>query len=191
MTKIHQGAGDHHVQIIKEFTRQQQELQKKDLEITELKQKVAEHVLRRGEGDCAIQEQLRKKMLEKEKVLEAIINKRDSKIERLHEHLTALESDIFSYRAERDALKVENADLANAKSLLSTEIDAQSEKLRAQRDQIRKLTQQMDDLGQMVDVLKEETNNVENMKKKLVTLLYFCLFTFDPLFLNRLVDSTD
>lgn len=158
------------MQIIKEFSRQQQELQKKDLEITELKQKVAEH-MRRGEGDCAIQEQLKKKMLEREKVLEAIINKRDSKIERLHEHLTALESDNFSYRAERDALKVENADLVNAKSLLSKKNDAQSEELRAQRDQICKLTQQIDDLKQMVDELKEETNNVENMKKKLVTIL--------------------
>lgn len=161
------------MQIIKEFTRQQQELQKKDLEITELKQKVAEHMLRRGEGDCAIQEQLRKKMLEKEKVLEAIINKRDSKIERLHEHLTALESDIFSYRAECDALKVENADLVNARSLLSKKNDAQSEELRAQSDQMRKLTQQIDDLKQTVDVLKEETNNAEKMKKKLVTSLLF------------------
>lgn len=161
------------MQIVKEFTRQQQELQKKDLEITELKQKVAEHVLRRGEGDCAIQEQLRKKMLEKERVLEAIINKRDSKIERLHEHLATLESDIFSYRVECDALKIENADLVNARNLLSKENVAQNEELRAQRDQIRKLTQQIDDLKQIIDALKEETNNVENMKKKLVVLLLF------------------
>lgn len=144
------------MQIIKEFTRQQQELQKKDLKITELKQKVAEHTLRRGEGDCAIQEQLRKKMLEKEKVLEAIISKRDSKIERLHGHLTALESDNLSYRAECDMLKIKN--------------EAQSEELRAQRDQ---LTQQINELRQTVDVLNEETNNAENMKKKLVILLLF------------------
>ncbi|XP_071575096.1 uncharacterized protein [Temnothorax nylanderi] len=170
ISAVLQGAGDHHVQIIKEFTRQQQELQKKDLEITELKQKVAEHMLRRGEGDCAIQEQLRKKMLEKEKVLEAIISKRDSKIKRLHEHLAALESDIFSYRAECDALKVENAELIDARSLLSKENEARSEELRTQRRQMRELTQQIDDLKRTVDVLKEEANNAENMKKKLIDL---------------------
>ncbi|XP_012056221.1 PREDICTED: paramyosin-like [Atta cephalotes] len=164
-----QGAGDHHIQIVKEYTRQQQELQKKDLEITELKQKVAEHI-RRGEGDCAIQEQLRKKMLEKEKVLEAIISKRDSKIERLNGHLTALENDNFSYRAECDALKVENTDLVDAKSLLSEENNALNEELKAQRDQIRKLTQQIDELSQTIDILKEETKNVECMKKKLIDL---------------------
>lgn len=144
------------MQIIKEFTRQQQELQKKDLEITELKQKVAEHILRRGEGDCAIQEQLRKKLLEKEKILEAIIGKRDSKIERLHGHLTALESDNLSYRAECDTLKIKN--------------EAQSEEL---RDQLRKLTQQINELRQTVEDLTEETSNAENMKKKLVILLLF------------------
>ncbi|XP_036149734.1 early endosome antigen 1-like [Monomorium pharaonis] len=166
ISAVLQGAGDHHVQIVKEFTRQQHELQKKDLEITELKQKVAEHVLRRGEGDCAIQEQLRKKMLEKERVLETIINKRDSTIERLHEHLASLESDIVSYRAECDALKVENTDLVNAKNLLSKENNAQSEELRAQKNQICELIKQIHDLQQTVDVLKEETNNVENMRKE-------------------------
>lgn len=180
------------MQIIKEFTRQQQELQKKDLEITELKQKVAEDVLRRGEGDCAIQEKLRRKMLEKEKVLEAIINKRNSKIARLHEHLATLESDVSSYRAECDALKIENADLVNAKTLLSKENDAQREELRAQRDQGRKLAQQVDDLKQTVDVLKEETINAENMRKKLVTsFIMFIPINNRSIFLSRLVDSTD
>ncbi|XP_018304974.1 paramyosin-like isoform X2 [Mycetomoellerius zeteki] len=169
ISAVLQGAGDHHVQIVKEYTRQQQELQKKDLEITELKQKVAEHI-RRGEGDCEIQEQLRKKMLEKEKVLEAIISKRDLKIERLHGHLTALESDNFSYRAECDALKDENADLVDAKSLLSKENNVLNEELRAQRDQIRKLTQQIDELSHIIDILKEEAKNVECMKKKLIDL---------------------
>ncbi|XP_011695060.1 PREDICTED: early endosome antigen 1-like [Wasmannia auropunctata] len=170
ISTVLQGAGDHHVQIVKEYAKQQHELQKKDLEITELKQKVAEHVLRRGEGDCAIREQLRKKMLEKERLLEAVISKRDSKIERLREHLTALENDILSYRTECDTLKLENAELVDAKSALSRENDAQGEEMRAQRDQMRKLTQQIDDLRRTVDVLREETNNVENMRKKLIDL---------------------
>ncbi|XP_029179181.1 uncharacterized protein LOC114946700 [Nylanderia fulva] len=82
INKIHeistvlQGAGDYHVQIVKGYAKQQQELQKKDLEITKLKQKVAEHMLQRGEGDCMIQEQIRKRMLEKEKTLEAVIQER-------------------------------------------------------------------------------------------------------------------
>ena len=166
-------------------------MQKKDLEITELKQKVAEHILR-GEGDCAIQEQLRKKMLEKEKVLEAIISKRDSKIERLHEDLTTLESDNSSYRAECDALKVENADLVDAKSLLSKENNALNEELGAQRDQIRKLTQQIDELSQTIDILKEERKNVECMKNKLVTsLLFLSLSILDSSSLSRFIDPTD
>ncbi|KYN02680.1 hypothetical protein ALC62_06480 [Cyphomyrmex costatus] len=170
ISAILQGAGDHHVQIIKEYTRQQQELQKKDLEITELKQKVAEHILRRGEGDCAIKEKLRKKMLKKEKVLEAIISKRNSKIERLHGHLTTLENDNFSYRAECDALKVENAHLIDAKNLHLKKNNALNEELKAQRDHICELTLQIDELRQTIDVLKEETNNVECMKEKLIDL---------------------
>lgn len=174
------------MQIVKEFTRQQQQLQRKDLEITELKQKMAEHMLRRGEGDCAIQEQLRKKMLEKEKVLEAVISNRDSTIERLHEHLAALESDTCAYRMECDALKAEKADLVNERSLLSEENDAQGEELRAQRDQMRTLNQQINDLRRTVDVLKEETNSVESMKEKLVTpLLFLSSLILDPSFLSR------
>nr|XP_012232770.1 PREDICTED: polyamine-modulated factor 1-binding protein 1-like [Linepithema humile] len=160
-----QGAGDHHVQIVKEFARQQQELQKKDLEITELKQQVAEHMLRRGEGDCMIQEQLKRRMVEKEKALEAI-NKRDSEIERLREHLIALESKISSHRIEYDTLKIENADLLNARSVLSKEKDEQNEKLRAQREQMCNLMQQIEDLKQTIGVLKEETDNVDDIRKQ-------------------------
>ncbi|XP_050451738.1 myosin-11-like [Cataglyphis hispanica] len=116
ISTVLQGAGDYHVQIVKEFAKQQQELQKKDLEITKLKQKVAEHMLQRGEGDCMIQEQIRKRMLEKEKVLETVINKRDSEIERLHEDVLALKS--------------ENVDLFDTNT-------AQNEELRVQRDQMR------------------------------------------------------
>jgi len=131
-------------------------------------------------------------MLEKEKVLEAIISKRDSKIERLNGHLTALENDNFSYRAECDALKVENTDLVDVKSLLSEENNALNEELRAQRDQIRKLTQQIDELSQTIDILKEETKNVECMKKKLVTsLLLLSLSILDPSSLSRFIDPTD
>lgn len=131
-------------------------------------------------------------MLEKEKVLEAIISKRDLKIERLHGHLTALESDNFSYRAECDALKDENADLVDAKSLLSKENNVLNEELRAQRDQIRKLTQQIDELSHIIDILKEEAKNVECMKKKLViSLLFLPLSILDPLSLSRFIDPTD
>ncbi|XP_070162417.1 putative leucine-rich repeat-containing protein DDB_G0290503 [Polyergus mexicanus] len=149
ISTVLQGAGDYHVQIVKEFAKQQQELQKKDLEITKLKQKVAEHMLQRGEGDCMIQEQIRKRMLEKEKVLEAVINKRDSEIERLHEDLLSLKS--------------ENVDLFDTNT-------AQNEELRVQRDQMRKLNQQIDDLQQTINILKQETNNVDNMRKKLMEL---------------------
>lgn len=153
------------MQIVKEFTKQQQELQRKDLEITELKQQVAEHVLRRGEGDCMIQEQLRKRLAEKEQALEAI-NKRDTEIEKLREHLIALESELSSHRVERDTLKIENADLLNARSVLSRENDERNEKLRAQREQMCKLMQQMEESKRTIDVLKEETDNVDGMRKK-------------------------
>lgn len=104
-------------------------------------------MLQRGEGDCMIQEQIRKRMLEKEKVLEAVINKRDSEIETLHEDLLSLKS--------------ENVDLFDTNT-------AQNEELRVQRDQMRKLNQQIDDLQQTINILKEETNNIDNMRKKLV-----------------------
>lgn len=156
------------MQIVKEFARQQQELQRKEHEITELKQKVTEQTLRRGEGDCAIQEQLRKRMLEKEKMMEAAINNRDREIEKLHEHLTVLENKTSSYRAERDTLRAENADLVELRRALSKENDAQSEELRAQREQICRLTQQIDVLKQTINILKKDTENIDDMRKKLV-----------------------
>lgn len=140
----------------------------KDLEITELKQKVAEQMLRRGEGDCAIQEQLRKKMLEKEKVLENVISQRDSEIGRLREHLDASENRIAAYRAQCDTLRNENADLVDTRSALSKENEARCEELRAQRDQMRELLRQTDDLKLTVVALKEETSNIDVMRKKLV-----------------------
>jgi len=153
------------VHIVKEFARQQQELHKKNLEITELKQQVEEHVSRRGEGDCMIQEQLRKRMAEKEKALEAI-NKRDTEIERLREHLIALESEISSHRIEYDILKIENADLLDARNTLSKEKDEQNEELRAQREEMCELMRQIEDLKRTIGVLKEETDNVDDMRKK-------------------------
>lgn len=165
MKLIKKGAGDNHTQIVKEFARQQQKLQKKDLEITELKQQVAEHMLRRGEGDCMIQEQQRRRTMEKEKALEAM-NQKDIEIEKLREHLIALESEISSHRIQYDTLKIENADLLNARNILSRENNEQNEKLRAEREQMCKLMQQIEDLKQTIGVLKEETDNVDNMRKK-------------------------
>lgn len=166
------------MQIVREYAKQQQELQKKDLEITELKQKVAENTSRRGAGDCAIQEQLRKRMQDKEKVLEAVISKRDSEIEGLHEHLAVLENQISAYRAECDALKNENTDLVNAETALSKESKEQSEELRTQRDQICKLIQQIDDLTRTTNILKVEVNNIDDMKKRLVVSLVLSLMIY-------------
>ncbi|XP_020280362.1 putative leucine-rich repeat-containing protein DDB_G0290503 isoform X2 [Pseudomyrmex gracilis] len=170
ISSVLQGAGDHHVQIVKEFARQQQELQKRDHEIAELKQKVTEHMLRRGEGDCAIQEQLRKRMLEKEKMMEIAINNRDTEIEKLHEHLTVLENKISFYRVECDTLKIENANLVELRRALTKENDARNEKLRAQREQICKLNQQIEVLKQTINILKTETENIDDMRKKLIDL---------------------
>lgn len=156
------------MQIVKEHAKQRQELLKKDLEITELRQKVTEHMLRRGEGDCAMQEQLRKRMLEKEKALEAVIGDKDSEIARLREHLGALEERIGGYREERDTLKQENADLINARSALAKENEARREELRAQSDQMRELTKQIDDLGLTIDVLRKEADDINDLRTKFV-----------------------
>lgn len=121
-------------------------------------------MLQRGEGDCMIQEQIRKRMLEKEKMLEAVINKRDSEIERLHKDLLALEN--------------ENVDFFDTNT-------AQNEELKVQRDQIRKLNQQIDVLQQTISILKEETNNIDSMRKELVALLFLSLKIFYRSFLNR------
>lgn len=170
---IYLGTGDHHAQIVKEHAKQQQELQRKDLEITELKQKVADQMLRRGEGDCMIQEQVRKKVLEKEKMLKAVISQRDSKIGELHEHLNGLENYIDAYRVECDKLKSENYDLVDTKNALSKANEEQNEELRAQRDQMCKLIQQMNDLKLTIDTLKEEANSIDDMRKQLVAILLY------------------
>jgi len=122
-------------------------------------------MLRRGEGDCKIREQLRKRMAEKEKALEAI-NKRDTEIEKMREYLIALESEISSHRVEYDTLKIENADLLNARNTFSKEKDEQNEELRTQREQMCELMQQIEDLKRTIGVLQEETDNVDSMRKK-------------------------
>lgn len=128
-------------------------------------------MLQRGEGDCMIQKQIRKRMLEKEKVLEVIINKRDSEIERLHKDLLALES--------------ENVNLFDTNT-------AQNEEIRVQREQMRKLNQQIDDLQQTINTLKEETDNIDDMKKKLVSSLILSLKIFDQAFLKSIfIGSAD
>ncbi|XP_032666558.1 probable myosin heavy chain ECU04_1000 [Odontomachus brunneus] len=170
MSVILQGAGDHHVQIVREHVKQRQELQKKDLEITELRQKVAEHTLRRGEGDCMMQEQLRKRMLEKEKALEAVIGERDSEIVQLRECLDTLEERVCAYREEHDTLKNENADLTDAKRTLAKENEARREELRAQSDHMRERIQEIDDLKLTIDALQKETNDIDNLRKKLTDL---------------------
>lgn len=163
---------------MREYAKQQQELQKKDLEITELKQKVAETISRKGAGDCAIRKQLKKRMQDKEKVLEAVISERDSKIEGLHGRLAALENQISAYRAECDTLKNENADLVNAETALSKESKEQNEELRAQRDQVCKLIGQIDDLTKSNDMLKVEADNIDDMKKRLVASLILASTTY-------------
>ncbi|KAL0134829.1 hypothetical protein PUN28_001542 [Cardiocondyla obscurior] len=160
ISAVLQGAGDYHVNIVNELTRQQQELRKRDLEV---------------------QEHLRKRMLEKEQMLETVINERDTKIERLRENLVALETNVSSYRVECDQLKVERADLVDARNLLLKENEEQDEELRARGNQIRKLARQIDDLKQTVDDLRGEANDIKNMKEKLASLLLLLFLLFRDL----------
>ncbi|XP_025156459.1 myosin-14-like [Harpegnathos saltator] len=170
MSEILQGAEDQHVQIVREHAKQRQELLKKDHEITELRQRVAEHTLRRGEGDCMMQEQFRKRLLEKERALEMLIGERDSEIARLRQCVDALEERVCAYREERDTLKNENADLIDARGALARENEARREELRAQGDQMRELTQKMDRLKLTIEVLQKEANDIDDLKKKLTDL---------------------
>lgn len=156
------------MQIVREHVKQRQELQKKDLEITELRQKVAQHILRRGEGDCMMHEQLRKRMLEKEKLLEAVIGERDTEMARLRECLDTLEQRVCVYSEERDALRNENADLTDARSTLAKENEACREELRALSDQMRERIQEIDDLKHTIDALQKGANDTEDLRKRFV-----------------------
>lgn len=127
--------------------------------------------MRRGEGDCIIMQKQRQNMLKKEKVLETAIGERDSEITRLRQCLGALEKRVCAYREESDILKSENADLTDARSALAKENEARREELRAQNDQMRELTQQIDDLKLTIDVLQKEANDIDDLRKKFVTLL--------------------
>ncbi|EZA50284.1 hypothetical protein X777_11295, partial [Ooceraea biroi] len=158
-----------HKQIIKKFAKQQQDLQKKDFEITSLKQKVAKHILQRNKSNCMIQKQLRKKVLKK-RILETIINKRDIKINNHRENLVALKNKSFSYCEECDIMKIENPNLINKKSVLVKENDAQNEELTTQQDLTYKLIRQIEYLEQTINILKQETDNIDDMKKKLMDL---------------------
>lgn len=160
---------------MKELTKQQHELQKRDHQIVELKRQVEEHVSRRGEGDCVIQEQFRRKLLEKEKDMESVINKKDSNIATLQEHLDQLENEISIYRAKCDTLEIENIDLINKKDHLSKKNNTQSKELVIQTDRIRSLIEQVNNLEQNVGILKEETANIEDMREKLVIFFIFII----------------
>lgn len=114
------------------------------------------------------QEELRKKMHKKEKVLEMVTGEGDSEVARLRECLGTLEERVCTYYAERNTLKSENAELTDARSALAKENEARREKLRVQSDQIRELIQQVDDLKLTNDVLQKEVINISDLREKLV-----------------------
>lgn len=160
------------MQIIKEFKQQQHDLRKKDIEIIWLKQKIIERMLQRSESNCIIQKQLEKKIFKNKSMSEIVINKG---VVNINIHSENLEKNIISsYCKECDIIKVENLDAINEESTLVKKNNIGNEEVITQRNQTYKLIQQTEHLKQTMNILKEETDNIDNMKKKLV-VLYFLL----------------
>jgi len=159
------------MEIIKEFTKKQQDLQEKDLEITELKERIT-NMSQCNKSNYIIQKQLKKKQCKRERMLEkTVINKRNIELNRHHENFITLDNEIFSYRKEYDIMKIENSNI-NEKDIVIKQNNAQNEELAIQRDQSCKLIHQIEHLKQTVNILKDETRNMDNIKKKLVLISY-------------------
>jgi hypothetical protein len=126
----------------------------------------------RNKNNYIIQKQLRKKICKKEKILEeTVINKRNIELNSHHENFITLGNEIFSYRKEYDTMKIENFNI-NEKDILIKQNNTRNEELSTQRDETYKLIHQIEQLKQTINTLKDETDNMDNIRKKLVLISY-------------------
>ncbi|XP_076388006.1 uncharacterized protein LOC100883153 isoform X12 [Megachile rotundata] len=111
------GAGDHHIQIVEEIEKQQKELQKKDTEIAQLKEEVAQHLARRGEGDCLHQRELENSIAIKEQLskVTAELSNKNGIILKLKDQLQIFKNELSTHNKNRNALKKKNKNYNNIK----------------------------------------------------------------------------
>ncbi|XP_043513295.1 putative leucine-rich repeat-containing protein DDB_G0290503 [Frieseomelitta varia] len=162
-----QGVGDQHLQIVETIEEQKEKLERKDLEITQLKE-VAQQ--QKGEGDCLsrknfeLKEQLSKATME--------LNNKNDFILKLEEQLEILKSELLIYNKNYNTLTNENKNLENIKNRLSKECQENKKQLITKTQKIKNLSQQVHEIHEIKNLKTILENKIKEMEKKLNDLQF-------------------
>ncbi|XP_015438068.1 PREDICTED: putative leucine-rich repeat-containing protein DDB_G0290503 [Dufourea novaeangliae] len=165
-----QGAGDRRIQIIEEIEKQQQELQKKDVEITQLKEEVEKQLLRRGEGDGLYSEESIAALKEQLTKLATELNVKDKFILNLREQQEVLRTELFKCNKDSNVLKMQNKNLDNIRDKLLKECEQYKEELEIKNKDVINLTQQLHNIFEIKNLDTEE--KIKEMEKELLDLQF-------------------
>ncbi|CAK9825333.1 hypothetical protein ANTRET_LOCUS3368 [Anthophora retusa] len=167
-----QGAGDQRIQIAETIEEQQKELQKKNIEIAQLKEEVAQQLMRRGEGDCLIKEQCENNVAIKEQLskVTAELNNKNAFILKLEEQLQTFKNELSTYNKDCNALKKENKNIENIKNRLLKESQQCKRQLITKNKEIKNLSQQVQDLLEIENLKNTLENKLKTMEKELINL---------------------
>ncbi|KOC69704.1 hypothetical protein WH47_07891 [Habropoda laboriosa] len=167
-----QGAEGQCTQIIETIEEQQTELQKKNIEIAQLKKEVAHQLLRRGEGDCLIKEQCENNVVMKEQLsdITAELNKKNALILKFEEQLQTFKDELSTYNKDCNALKKEKKNLENTGNRLLNECQQSERQLITKNEEIKNLSQQVQELLETENLKSTLENELKNMEKGLINL---------------------
>lgn len=141
-------------------------MQKKDIEIAELKSEVAKQLVRIGEGDCLNVEQSEQGAAVKEQLLNvtADLNKKDVLISKLEEQYYMLKNELFVYNEDCTALKKKNKNLENMRSKLMKTYHQSKRRSLIKNKQIKNLKHQTLELSvanELKMTLEDKINHIE------------------------------
>ncbi|XP_076646672.1 uncharacterized protein LOC143355597 [Halictus rubicundus] len=167
-----QGAGDQRAQILEKIEKQHQELQKKNEEIVELKEEVAQYV-RRGEGDSI--RAAEKNALLKEQLANVAIELRakDESILHLEEQKGALKIELSKSKEDCNTLKLQNKNYEKELEIKTTQLKeslknmdtAANEKLKIQMEFLKLQTENKDLKNQIMLAKKTIAKNDDRLKQ--------------------------
>ncbi|XP_043256117.1 uncharacterized protein PFB0765w-like [Colletes gigas] len=166
-----QGAGDQRLQVVEEIEKQQKQLQKKDLEISQLKEEMA-HLTQKGEGDCLNQEESKQSAAIKEELsnVAAELNAKKAFISKLEEQLQIIRNELSVCEKDCNALRKQKKTFDNDKNKLLKDCLQYKKQLEIKNTEFKILSQQHRDLieAQNSRTIMED-KNIE-MKKRLIDL---------------------
>ncbi|XP_076627576.1 uncharacterized protein LOC143344888 [Colletes latitarsis] len=166
-----QGAGDQRLQVVEEIERQQKQLQKKDLEISQLKEEMA-HLTQKGEGDCLNQEESKHSAAIKEELskLATELSAKKAFILKLEEQLQIIKNELSVCEKDCNALRKQKKTFDNDKNKLLKDCQQYKKQLEIKNTEFKILSQQHQDLIEAQNSRTIMEDKITEMKKELIDL---------------------